>query len=93
MSRFVMLTRLESSNGFESLEQVVANRIRRECQGVNWLENLAVMGPMDYVDVFEAPDNDTAMKVAAIVRGTGHAHAEVWPATEWEHYKQITHGL
>jgi hypothetical protein len=48
-----------------------------------------VLGPFDYVDVFEAPTFEDAAKVGLIVRSQGHATAEIWPATPWERFKRM----
>jgi uncharacterized protein with GYD domain len=98
MSDFVMLTRLapaalESPRTLEELEKRVMERIRSECPRVEWVHNFAVLGPYDYLDVFRAPDLDTAFKVATIVRSFGHAHTEVWGATEWAAYKGLIRDL
>jgi hypothetical protein len=41
------------------------------------------------MDVFEAPDNDTAGKVSLIVRSFGHAFTEIWPVTPWHHFEEM----
>ncbi len=98
MPSFVMLTRLShgslrSPAALEELERQVMDRIRAECADVQWSGSYVVLGPYDYVDIFEAPDNDAAMKVATIIRTFGHAQIEIWPATEWRAYKQMVRGL
>lgn len=98
MSTFVMLTRvspetLRSPRGVEVLERVAMTAVRAECPGVEWLESYAVLGPYDYLDIFTAPDIETATKVATLVRIAGHAHTEVWPATEWTRYKEMVREL
>ena len=100
MATFIMLTRLahgaiRSPEELEKLEKEVMKRIEEGLAGgqVKWLANYAVLGPYDYLDIFEAPDIDAAMKVSAIVRTLGHAHTEVWAATEWKRFKEIVRGL
>jgi uncharacterized protein with GYD domain len=98
MATFVMLTRLSpdalsSPKSLEQLEQKVMDRVRSECPGVEWVHNFAVLGPYDYVDVFRSDDMETAFKVATIIRTFGHAHTEVWAATEWKAFKDMVRQL
>lgn len=56
---------------------------------VAWVASHALVGPHDYSDVFEAPSNDVAMQVLALIRTFGHAHTEIWPATPRERFKDL----
>lgn len=92
-STFILLTRLVSeevqpSFSVEAKAALVRDKIRAYCPAVRWTCNYAVLGPWDYVDIFEAPDTETAMKVAGLVRAYGGAHTEVWPALDWEDFKK-----
>lgn len=98
MSTFIMLTRLaagvlRSPRSLEDLERQVMERIRSECPEIEWVSNYAILGPWDYLDIFRAPDIETATKVATLVRTFGHAHTEVWVATEWQRYKDMVRDL
>jgi uncharacterized protein with GYD domain len=93
-----MLTRLspgtlQSPKTLEELERQAMERIRSECPQVEWVHNFALLGPYDYLDIFRAPDLDTAFKVATLVRTFGHAHTEVWAATEWKAFKDMVREL
>jgi uncharacterized protein with GYD domain len=98
MPTYVMLTRLspEALTRPESvvdLNRQVEDRIKRECPGVKWLANYAVLGPCDYLDIFEAPDVDTATKVSRLVRSFGHATTETWLVTPWDRFTDLATGL
>lgn len=98
MAAFVMLTRvspkvLSSPRTLEELERRAMDRILAECPNVKWVHSYAVLGPYDYVDIFEAPDIDTAVKVSTLIRTYGRASSEIWPATEWRKFKQIISSL
>ncbi len=94
MATYVMLTRLSPEavarpERVVDLNQQVVDRIKKDCPAVKWLANYAVLGPTDYLDVFEAPDPETATKVALIVRSFGHATTETWIATPWERFEEL----
>jgi uncharacterized protein with GYD domain len=74
-------------------QQAGEDHIRRDCPGVTWIGNYAVLGTCDYLDIFEASDNETATKVALIVRSFGHATTETWLATPWDRFMSIAEGL
>jgi uncharacterized protein with GYD domain len=75
------------------LNKNVEDRIKKECPGVKWLANYAVLGPCDYLDVFEAPDTEVATKVALLVRSLGHATTETWVATPWNRFLDLAKTL
>ncbi len=92
MATFIMLTRLiQSQKGpplsTEAFQQQLVERIGQNCPDIEWRGSFAVLGPYDFLDIFSAPDIDAAMRVAATVRGTGHAHTEIWGAAELHRIK------
>lgn len=91
MSTYVMLTRLSPEaltrpDAAKDLSDRVTDRLKAECPEVRWIANYALLGPYDYLDIFEAPDEDAATKVALVVRSLGHATTEIWVATPWERF-------
>jgi uncharacterized protein with GYD domain len=98
MATFIMTTRLShealaSPRSFEQLSAAVSERIRTECPDVEWWSSYVVLGPTDYLDIFTAPDIETAAKVATIIRSYGHATTEIWPAVEWDAFKSIVRDM
>ena len=98
MSTFIMLTRLshegiKSPRMLETLGVTVSQRIKSECPDVEWVDSYAVLGPADYLDIFTAPNLETAMKVSTIVRTFGHATTEVWGATPWKEFLGLVRDL
>ena len=98
MPTFVMLTRLspealKEPHSLVELSQEITDRIRTEYTGVEWDANYAVLGRVDYLDIFSAPDIETAMKVATIVRIFGHANTEIWTAIEWNRFVDLARTL
>jgi uncharacterized protein with GYD domain len=98
MPTFIMLTRLSvdavrSPKALEQLERQAMEQVRKECPGIKWLSSYAVLGPCDYMDVFQANDADTATRVSTLTRTFGHANTEIWTATEWTRFKEIVRTL
>ncbi|HXF52426.1 MAG TPA: GYD domain-containing protein [Dehalococcoidia bacterium] len=96
MPTFVLLTRLSpesvrSPDAYEELNARIEEQIKAHAPEVRWVANYAILGPYDYLDVFEAPDERTAMKVSTIVRSFGHATTETWIAEPWSRFVELTH--
>jgi uncharacterized protein with GYD domain len=94
MPTYVLLTRLspgavKSPKDIEKLEKEISSKIKAECPKVRWSDSYAILGPHDYLDIFEAPDEMTAAKVVMIVRSFGHATTEIWTATKWDRFKEL----
>lgn len=94
MATYVVLTRLTPATvatpaDLKKLEKMVSERIRKECPQVKWLANYAILGPYDYLDIFEAPDEAAAAKVVMIIRSFGHATTETWSALPWERFERL----
>jgi uncharacterized protein with GYD domain len=89
-----MLTKLDPRSvkkpqDLRGLEVEVKQRLEKELPQVKWTLNCAVLGPVDYLDVFDAPDAEAAAKVAMIIRSYGHATTELWTLVPWEKFKNL----
>lgn len=94
MATFILLTTVSPEVASDpeqraQLGRLVSSRLHAECPHARWLASYAAFGPWDYVDIFEAPDTDVAAHAAMIVRGTGHAQTELWPAMPWNQFHRM----
>lgn len=88
MPVYVMLTTL-TDEGMKTLKNK-PERIKEvdkevmERFGVKILAQYAVMGPYDFVNIIEAPDNDTVVKMAIELGSRGTIRTLTMPAIEVE---------
>jgi uncharacterized protein with GYD domain len=86
-----MLTKLSAEavtkpQAIEELGQQVARRLKERCPQARWVGSYSLLGPYDYLDIFEAPDERVASQVALVVRSFGHAVTETWTAIPWDRF-------
>jgi len=88
MPVFVMLTTL-TDEGMKTLKNKPERikEVDKEVMdkfGVKILAQYAVMGPYDFVNIIEAPDNDTVVKMAIELGSRGTIRTLTMPALEIE---------
>jgi prolyl-tRNA editing enzyme YbaK/EbsC (Cys-tRNA(Pro) deacylase) len=93
MITFAMLTRLGPgpSHGLgdlPSLERETVRKVEIECPSLRWIASYAVLGNANYLDVFEAPDVETALKAGLVIGAHAGAQTEIWPVVEWPQFKR-----
>lgn len=98
MATYVLLTKLspESTKDLTALNKLgsdVAEKIRKDVPEVHWKASYSVLGPYDYLDLFEAPNEEAATQVSVIVRTFGHATTETWLATPYDRFIDLVKGM
>lgn len=94
MPIFILLTKLapESSHSAEArraMGKEWLQKVKAACPGVKFLAHYAILGPYDFMDIYEAPDAETAHKVSLISRAGGAVSAESWQALPYEQFLQL----
>jgi uncharacterized protein with GYD domain len=94
MPTFVLVTKLTSELISHSKERKQEGRawlknVRECCPEVKWLAHYAILGRYDFMDIYEAPDIETAHKVSMISRAKGAVEAESWNALPYEHFLDL----
>jgi uncharacterized protein with GYD domain len=94
MPTFVLMTRLAP----ESLQDAKVRRamgrawlkkVKAACPDVKWHAHYHILGPYDFMDIYEAPDVNTAHKVSVISRAEGAVSAESWQALPYDDFIQL----
>ena len=64
--------------------------VDRLCPDIKWLAHYALLGSYDFMDIYEAPDAETAAKVSLITQASGALKAESWTAIPYNRYVEIS---
>jgi hypothetical protein len=72
-----LLNNFSSSEDLEESERRIMDHIRSELPMVTW-KNVRVIGPYEYLETFQAPDVDAALKVKAIMETFENVRVELW---------------
>ena len=71
MATYILLTKLssESLGNLKKRENVGRkwfDAVKSKCPEAKWLEHFALLGPFDFMDIYEAPNDKVAAKVSMI---------------------------
>ncbi len=94
MPTYVLMTKLSEAGahdpkGRRRAGQEWKRKVDAKCPGIRWIAHFALLGPYDFIDIYEAPDQETAFKVSILSRELGALVAESWPALDYESYVPI----
>ena len=95
MRTFVLMTRLAPEVGARvkdraELGRTWLNEVREKCPEVKFIAHYGLLGPYDFLDIYEAPDEETAAKVSMISRARGAFQAESWTAIPYKRLLELT---
>ena len=98
MQTFVLMTKLapEMSRQLKnqaSLGRLWLEQVKEKCPEVNFLAHYALLGPYDFLDIYEAPDEEIAAKVSLISLQSGAFQAESWVAIPYKRFVELTEAI
>ncbi len=94
MPTFVLMTKLapgamKDATGRRAMGKGWIDRVHTVCPEVTFRAHYALLGPYDFMDIYEAPDTATAQRVSLISRAEGAVSAESWPAEPYDNFLKI----
>lgn len=94
MPTYVLMTKLgpaalKDARGRRRAGQEWKAKVEKLVPGIRWTAHYALLGPYDFMDLYEAPDDASAMRVSLLSRELGAASAESWPAMAYEAFLPI----
>jgi len=94
MQTFILLTKLSDSlsSKMKEREDIGHNwieAVKQKCPKVKFIAHYAIIGQYDFLDIYEAPDIETATKVSILSRQNGASSAESLPAIPYKHFIEM----
>ena len=91
MATYVILSRFSPDafrdpKDFKKLAEIVSQKIKADCPGIEWKHSFATLGRFDVVDVVETNDPRQIERAAMIIRAYGHSTTETLAATPWKEF-------
>jgi uncharacterized protein with GYD domain len=72
------------------LGRVWLEQVKEKCPEVKFVEHYALLGPYDFLDIYEAPDEKTAAKVSMISLSNGAFQSQSLTAIPYKEFIKLT---
>jgi uncharacterized protein with GYD domain len=95
MQTYILLTKLspEVSKKMKDRSKIGhswLDQVKEKCPKVKFIAHYAILGRYDFLDIYEAPDVETAAKVSMISQANGALHAESLAAIPYKKFLKLT---
>ncbi|MFZ5980176.1 MAG: GYD domain-containing protein [Candidatus Zixiibacteriota bacterium] len=95
MRTFMLMTKLSPEVSSQVKNRAKIGRawleeVKEKCPEVRFIAHYALLGSYDFVDIYEAPDEETAAKVSMISIANGAFQAESWSAIPYKRFLELT---
>ncbi len=95
MQTYILLTKLSPEISMKMKERQKLghswlDQVRDKCPDVKFIAHYAILGQYDFIDIYEAPDVETAAKVSIISQANGALHAESLAAIPYKRFLELT---
>jgi len=65
------------------------DQVKQKCPDVKFISHCALLGQFDFLDIYEAPDEETAAKVSIINQADGALHAQSLSAIPYKRFLDL----
>ncbi|MEZ5083088.1 MAG: GYD domain-containing protein [Bacteroidales bacterium] len=95
MQTYILLTKLapdlsKKMKDRAALGHTWLDHVKVKCPEVKFIAHYAILGQYDFIDIYEAPDNETAAKVSIISQANGALSAESLTAIPYKKFIKLT---
>lgn len=98
MQTYILMTKLAPEISKQVRERSQLGRtwldqVKEKCPEVKFLQHYALLGPYDFLDIYEAPDAETAAKVSLISQANGALQAQSWTAIPYRRFVELSESI
>ena len=95
MATYVLMTKMgpeiyKDMGQREQIGQAWKRAIASKCPEVKFQSHYALLGPYDFMDIYEAPNEEVAAKVSMISLANGALKAESWVAIPYQRFVELS---
>jgi uncharacterized protein with GYD domain len=92
---YILMTKLSSDTSRnvgdrEQMGREWMKQVKEKCPEVIFKDHYALLGRYDFLDIYEAPDEETAAKVSLISMSNGAFQSESWLAIPYKRFLELT---
>lgn len=94
MQTYILMTKLSPDLSAQIKSRAKLGRswleqVKEKCPDVKFIAHYAILGQYDFIDVYEAPDEEVAAKVSMISQANGAFQAESLPAIPYKRFLEL----
>lgn len=94
METYVLMTKLSPAaladpRGRKAVGQEWKQRVEAACPGIRFKAHYALLGQYDFMDIYEAPSQESAFRVSLVSMQDGALAAESWPALAYDEFLEV----
>ena len=94
MQTYILLTKLspeltKQMKDRSAIGGIWLEKVKEKCPEVKFIAHYALLGQYDFLDIYEAPNVESAAKVSMISRANGALQAESLPAIPYKKFLEL----
>lgn len=96
MPIFILATKLQNPDLVEKRKnqgEKWLKLVREKVPDIKWIAHYAILGPYDFLDIFEVKNEQDATKVSLLSRSAGATFAESWTAIPYAEFLELVEDL
>ena len=96
MPIYILATKLRNPDLVEKRKEQGENwlkLVREKVPNIKWIAHYAILGPYDFIDIFEVKNEREAAKVSLLSRSVGADVAESWTAIPYVEFLELVEDL